>query len=179
MAQYATAAELASYLEQDVDTSSANQALTIASDVFCDEAGTRFESNNATFTVQAQGRWYVVLPLGPVISVTSVTVNGVAVTDYTVIGDRLFRRGGFGVWGVFPPDRLDVTYTYGYTAVPDRVKGAVLEIAKSIYVNPSAAASEQIDDYRIQFGSKPAGIALPDGAASVAKSFRDLAPPVA
>jgi hypothetical protein len=48
---YATVSELASFLKQDVDTSTATLALTIASDLFADRANTRFESNTATYSV--------------------------------------------------------------------------------------------------------------------------------
>jgi hypothetical protein len=173
VSQYATASELASFLKQDVDTSTANQALVVASSLFNNAAGTRFESTASVYTIASWGRWYLTLPNTPVIAVTQVAINGVAITDYTRINDRLFRRGGFGVPGVFPPDVLTVTYTYGYAAVPDEVKGAVLETAATAYENPVAATvSEQIDDYVVKSAPNIGGMMLTDSAAAVAASYR-------
>jgi hypothetical protein len=172
VSQYATAAELASFLKQDVDTSTANQALTIASGLFNDAAGTAFQSTSSTYTVEGLGRWYLSLPFGPVISVAQVRVNGTPVTDYTQIKDRLFRRGGFGVRGVFPPDKLEVDYTYGYTAVPDSVKGAVLESAAIAYDNPDpAVTSEAIDDYSVKTAPNLGGIMLSPAAEKLARYY--------
>lgn len=173
MSQYATDSELASFLARnDLDASTANQALTIASGLFDDASGTAFAPTTSTYTIQALGRWWVVLPFGPVISVQAVRVNGVAVTDFTQINDRLYRRGGFGVRGVFPPDRLDVDYTYGYSAATNAVKGVVLESAAMAYETPNpAVASTQIDDYAERMVPNLGGIRLSQTGEMLARKY--------
>lgn len=173
MSQYATASELASFLKQDVDTSTANQALVVASGLVNNAAGTRFESTASVYTIASWGRWYLTIPNTPIIAVSQVAINGVPIVDYTRILDRIYRRGGFGVPGVFPPDVLTVTYTYGYAAVPDEIKGAVLETAATAYANPVAATtSEQIDDYVVKSSPNIGGIMLTDSAKAIAASYR-------
>jgi hypothetical protein len=48
MAQYATASELASYLQKDLDTATAVQALTLASADFSNAADTWFTPTTVT-----------------------------------------------------------------------------------------------------------------------------------
>lgn len=150
MAQYATAPELASWLQKDLDTATANLALTSATAAFVSEAGVSFGATPGTYATVALGERQVFLP-GPVSAVTAVRVNGVVVTDFTRIGDVLYRAARFGSTSAFPPDVLEVDYTAGYAAVPDDVKLAVLQLAGDLYDNPSGATSktERIDDWSL------------------------------
>lgn len=150
MAQYATASELATYLQKDLDTASANLALTTATAIFIGEAGTTFSAVAGTYSTAALGEREVFLP-GPVTAVSAVRVNGVAITDYTRIGDVLYRSARFGTTTSYPPDVVEVDYTAGYTSVPDDVKLAVLQLAGELYENPHRAVqrTEQIDDYSL------------------------------
>ena len=144
---YATAADLASYLKQDVDTSTATLALQVASEKFAKAAHTRFESNSTTYSQPGVNAYEIVLPNSPVIAVSAVRIAGIAVTDYTVIAGAVYRRLAFGNWWRFPPDLVEVDYTYGYTVITDDVKGAVVETAGTAYISPvPGTSSEQIDD---------------------------------
>jgi hypothetical protein len=178
MAMYATASELASYLQKDVDTSSATLVLTIASDVFASRAGTRFEATTTTYSVPSTdgtANYRIYLPHTPVTAVSAVRINGTAVTDYERIGSVLYRLIGFGYRWAFPPDLVEVDYTHGYTTVPDDVKGAVLETAAQAYEIPvGAVVSESIDDYAVRYATTAGGLQLPQSAAAVAASYRGV-----
>src|SRR6266704_1307233 len=173
MAQYATAAELASWLQRDVDTTTANLLLTIATDRFCEAARTRFEVNTTTYSKPGNGESELQMPFGPV---TAVRVKGVAITDYTVIGQSLYRRFRFGAFWAFPPDLVEVDYSYGYATVPDDVKGAVLETAAGAYENPVSpgVVGEALDDYTVKFGQGAYGMMLTPSAASLAAAYAGL-----
>jgi hypothetical protein len=178
MAMYATPAELASYLQRDLDTSSATLALTIASDLFAERANTRFEANSTTYSVASvdgTANYRIYLPHTPVTAVSAVRINGVAITDYTRIGSVLYRLIGFGYYWAFPPDLIEVDYTHGYTSVPDSVKGYVLESAAMAYDNPDpAATSESIDDYSVKTAPNLGGIMLSPAAAALADYYRGV-----
>ena len=170
--QYATPSELASFLKQDVDTSTATLALQVASQLFVDAAHTRWESNSTTYSQPGVNAYEIVLPNSPVIAVSAVRIAGIAVTDYTVIAGAVYRRLAFGNWWRFPPDLVEVDYTYGYTVIPDDVKGAVLETAGTAYTNPVAATvSEQIDDYVVKSSPNIGGIMLTPSAAALAAYY--------
>jgi hypothetical protein len=169
---YATPAELASFLKQDVDTSTATLALQITSELFARRAHTRFESTAATYSQPGVNAFEIVLPFQPLIAVSAVRIKSVAVTDYTVIGPSVYRRLGFGNWWSFPPDLVEVDYTHGYTTVPDDVKGAVLESAGAAYMNPDITTkSESIDDYSVSSAPNSGGIMLSPFAQSIADYY--------
>lgn len=176
MAMYATAAQLAGFLKQDVDIFTAEQALTIASDLFAARANTRFEPHTATYavaSVDGTANYRIYLPHIPVTAVSAVRINGTAVTDYTLVGNALYRLIGFGFQWAFPPDLIEVDYTYGETVVPDQVKGAVLETAGAIYSSPDiTTASEAIDDYSFKSNPNSGGFQLSPAARDLADWYR-------
>lgn len=156
MAQYATASELASYLQKDLDTATAVQALTLASADFSAAAGTMFVPTTTTWTtIWAYGCFELELPFRAVTAVSEVRVNGVPITGWTLRGGWLYRIVGFGYRYRFPPDQVDVDLTHGYTAPPDDVKLATLEIAAGLYDNPTGVSSEGIDDYTVRYNGTP------------------------
>lgn len=167
MAQYATASELAAYLQQDLDTASANQALQLASAEFSLAADTWFTSQSITYATTGTRATGIVLPFNPITAVTAVRINTVAVTGWTLIGNKLYRSAGFGSYSPTVPDLLEVDLTHGYTTVPDDVKQAVLEIAAMTYDNPTGAMTETIDDYTVRYDTT--------GKQFVAHSWRDTA----
>lgn len=158
MVQYATAAELASYLQQDVDTATANQALTLASHQFSMSADTWFAPTPVTYQVPGDGCRSLRLPFWPVIAVLAVRVAGTTVPsgDYTLIRDVLYRRTGtFGTPMRFPPDLVEVDLSHGYATASDDVKLGVLQIAAESYANPvGAVVSESIDDYTVRYDGR-------------------------
>lgn len=183
MPQYATALELASYLQQDVDTSTANLLLTLASAEFDNEADTTFVPTNVTHIEVGHGSRIIQPPFKPVNTVTAIRIDGVVFTDFTVIKSRIgywriCRASGFGwwvglsSWNGFPPQSIEVDLNYGYSAATDLVKAAVLETAGQAYMSPVGnVIGETIDDYRVQYGKRTGGVQLTPYAKSIAATF--------
>jgi hypothetical protein len=175
MALYATASELASYLQKDLDTSTATLVLTVASATFAREAETAFAATTVTYSDTVYGGGELELPYRQVTAVSQVRVNSAVITGWSLRLNTLYRSAGFGYRYAWPPDQVDVDLTYGYTTVPDDVKGAVLEMAAQAYDVPVAAvSSEQIDDYAIRYATTGGGIQLTASAAATAASYRGL-----
>jgi hypothetical protein len=170
---YATPADLASFLKQDVDTSTATLALQIASERFCKAADTRFESTAVTYQVEGTNSTRLVLPFRPIIAVSAIRVGGVTVTDYTRIGQILYRLVGLTGGSMFPPPLVEVDLTYGYTSAGDDVRGVVLETAATAYQSPDpSTVSESIDDYSIRTAPNIGGIMLTPSAEKLAAWYR-------
>lgn len=173
MVQYATAEELAGFLEQAVDTYTANQMLTLASGQFSQAASTWFAAQSATFTTYGTPCVAIRLPFRPVTAVSAVRINGATVTGWTLVKDTVFRAAGFGTSYPIPPDEVEIDLTHGYTSVPDDVKAAVLETAAAGYAVPVAAVvGESIDDYQVRYSAAGGGVQLTAGALRLAHEYR-------
>jgi hypothetical protein len=173
--QYATASELASYIQSDVDTSTAVLLLQLASAEFNNEADTSFTPITTTWSEAGNGSYVMTVPWRPITAVTAVRIAGVVVTDYTRIKQRFYRLGGWGSPWAFPPDLVEIDLTYGYAAVPDEVKGAVLETAASAYQQPTGEiAAESIDDYRVRYNASAGGVQLTPSAKDLATGYRGI-----
>lgn len=173
MALYATASELASYLQKDLDTATATLVLTTASARFAREAETAWSATTVTYTDTVDGYTSVVLPYRPVTAVSAVRINGVTITGWSLRNGVLYRTAGFGYRYGTIPDQIDVDLTYGYASVPDDVKGAVLEMAAQAFEIPvGALISESIDDWAVRYATTGGGIQLTASAAALAAGYR-------
>lgn len=95
------------------------------------------------------------LPVGPVISITSVKVDGEDV-NYTWTSGSTIKIPGYSC--------ATVVYVSGYSAVPDDVVAVVCQIAGRAYganAADSAVSSESLGSYSVGFGG--AGAAGPLG----------------
>lgn len=174
MVQYATAAELSTQVGYTVDTPRADQLLTQASARFSVAADTWFAATIATLTVAGNGSRTLRLPHKPIQSVESVTIAGVAVTDFTRINSTLYRTAGFGAY-TFPPEEVAVDYTHGHLDVPDDVVGAVLDMAEQAYEVTAGLTAEQIDDYSRRFAAGVGElVTLTVGAQELATYYRGV-----
>lgn len=163
----ATPSDLASLLQQDVDTATATLLLETATGIVQATVGQRIVQvvgDVVVLDLEAcdNGLW-LDLPQRPVTAVLTVLVGAtpVAGTDYAVqlSRGRLWRRTGWrlatttsGSW--LAPSTVTVTYTHGYAAGDQRLQAArqaVLSLAGSVYVNPSGVTREQIDDYQVAY----------------------------
>lgn len=153
MAMYATPTQLAGFLQKDLDSYSATQALETATERFSKRARTRWAATTSVYSFDATFSTSIALPYRPVTAITAVRVNGTPIAvDYTLRRNKLYRLAGFGNPYAWPPDAVEIEYTYGHTAVPDDVRLGVLELAGSIYEHPdSGVVSESIDDYRVTY----------------------------
>lgn len=147
MASLATATQLATHVGATVDTARAQQALNIASAVVRSETGQTFEAGTSTVALPTPHGQWLTLPQRPVTAVTTITIDGLAVTDFTRYGNRLFRFAGWTASSITAPV-VTVTYSHG-GAVPDDVLGVVLAIAADVVENQRGLTSETetIDDY--------------------------------
>ena len=152
-----TLSELASYLQRDLDTSSALLAQTTAQGIvraYCRQDITTGTYVAANLPIVAQGAyWQVTLPQRPVTAVSSVAVNGTTYTlgtDYAWNGSSPTIKLARLVYtsAAFQDDpRATVTYTAGYATAPLDVKGVALAVAARQYDNPRGLRMESIDDY--------------------------------
>lgn len=141
--QLATPADLASLLQQDVDTATATVLIEAATSVVQEACGGQRIVQVVDDQVAIEGitdSW-LTLPQLPVTAVSSVVLDGVTLStsanDYKVVGAKLWRRLGwqtnwgwpidwpYPVWGIngtpfnwqgmlSEPSVVVVTYTHGY-----------------------------------------------------------------
>jgi hypothetical protein len=159
----ASPSDLASFLQQDVDTATATLLLEGATSIVQTVTGQRIVQVVGDVMVIDLDGWdsspWLDLPQRPVTAVTSVLVGSTAVTDFTVqlSKGRLWRSAGWRS-SVLPtycsPSTVTVTNTHGYVAGDQRLqtaRQATLSLAGSVFVNPSGAVREQIDDYAVAY----------------------------
>ncbi len=173
MATYPTAAELASYLQKDLDTASATLVLSIAAAEFERIADTAWSAKAITWTTVGYGQLVLEPPFKPITALTQVRVNGNVVTGASLVKDKLYRLAGFGTCGNFPPDAIEIDLTHGITTDALDVKGAILETAAQAYDVPvGAVVSESIDDYAVRYATTGGGLQLTKSAADLAAGYR-------
>lgn len=135
-------------------------------------------------TVTLAGSWgsALELPERPVVSVSSVSLDGQALSagsGYELVGGTLYvgaglalsGRGGLhqgatgargGYWGG-PDVTVTVTYTHGFAVVPDQVKSATLSIAARMVVGGvSQVRQESIAGYSVTYANAGATPGLTD-----------------
>jgi hypothetical protein len=154
---YATVEELENHLGETFDAARAaraEQALELASG-WVDEAGGRIRSQviDATQTFVG-GTVAILLPDTPA-TVSAVTINGEAFTNYTVEGFAgILRRTDGYRW----PANVTVTYSTGSDDIPSSVKIATLEAAKRILASdPNGTATQKtVGDVSVSYASPQA-----------------------
>lgn len=188
MAALATASQLASRLQMDLDASSANDAVNHASGLVRAIARQQFSLVSQETVILRGGERVLTLPERPAVvdgsnplTVTEVgEFGGIDVSmiedrDYSRIGNELTR--GYPWWwnntqrlmgyprtrplGVWAP-RVRVTYSHGYATIPDDVVSVVLDAASVLYDNPTGLRSISIDDYSETKASEVLGAAMVD-----------------
>lgn len=156
MAAFATPSELAGFLQQDLDTYSANQALDIATSKIRDFVGWSITQElGVTVTLDGcSGESILWLPSLLVTAVSSVVENGIALTssqyDWTTYG-ALIRRGGTSWY--WKPRSIVAVFDHGYTTTPDTVKGVCLAAAGRQYGNPAGIKSETVGAVSVTYNT--------------------------
>ncbi len=158
-----TLEELASYVQDDVDTATATLAIEIATGVVQAATSQRLiYVADDPFTLYVDqydtGHW-LELPELPVTAFGSIQVGATAVADVTadLSRGRLYRRCGWRSPIVYPwnaPSTVSGIYSHGYQTGDRRLQLArslVLVLAGTVYSNPNGATREQIDDYAVQY----------------------------
>jgi len=181
----ATASDLASLVQADVDTASATLAIEIGTAVVQAAAdGQRIlQVVGDTATAVGTTERFLRPPQWPVTAVSAVTLDGVALTagsagsggsTYRLVGDRLYRGCGWQTYCGEPSEVL-FTYTHGYAAGDQRLqlgRGAALSLGRGLFVNASGVIREQIDDYAVAYAEAQAALdASPALKAAIRKTY--------
>lgn len=97
--------------------------------------------------VRPDGGYHFRLPQRPVTAVASVTRGGSLLAATTYWWSRAgIVESAYGTWGV---DALTVTYSHGFSPVPDDVVSVVAAIAGRAVTNPDGVRSETIGTYSV------------------------------
>jgi hypothetical protein len=155
--QLATTLDLASFLQSDLDLSTAVLVLELATaKVQRAAGGQRILSATSTAIIDVpfwSSDFEIELPQSPVRSVASVLLDGVAITDWYLRSQKLWRVLGWSS-NALAPTQVTVTYSHGHSAGSQALQLArdmTLELARMAYANPEGVLSEQIDDYRVSY----------------------------
>mgnify|MGYP007100061062 CR=1 FL=1 len=182
---FATAADLEDYLGVTftaADTVRAGLILNAATEsirAYCAQT-----ISQATTTAKLPGTWSydLMLPEAPVTAVTTVTLNGDALTtnsDYYWNSRGTLRRAAdFTVapattahWGG-PEATVSVTYTHGYATIPDAVESTCLSVAARLFANPAGVQSEMLGSYQVQYDRSAQTGALNDHEMQMVRQYR-------
>ena len=155
--------DLSDYLGRDV---TADDGALIAVDAACDAVRTLTEQTfnetvGGTVFLDGTGTDCLLLPEQPVNAAGTVTVNGTAITDYTLSGNGMLFRGTVGLSDPYWPDDLPpggrvwprgrrnvrVTYDHGYAAddLPRDIRMVALSLASRLVVQGPASQERQGD----------------------------------
>src|SRR5690606_6300853 len=143
-----------------VDTSNADLVESLLASVSAavrEAAGVCITLETSTFTIPTEPSRRVDLPVRPVRSVESVTLDGETVTDYLVRGSAIWRDIPWQRTGAIPGE-LVIEATHGLDEVPaDIVKlvctlvaAGLIEAEEGLGAN-RGVSGEGVDDYRISF----------------------------
>lgn len=176
----ATPSDLASALQQDLDTSTATLALEVATGRIQSVLGYRVLQETDVTVVLDGGNRTIYLPGRPVVSVGAVTTTDylgtvetpILGTDYRVRGNRLIWSGYGRVW----PEMVSVVYTYGYlvAAVPQVIRGVCLAAAGRVYSNPDGIRQEAVGAVSVTYNSPlyTSGVYLTEQELTDLEAFR-------
>lgn len=166
--------DLAAYLQQDIDTATATVTRTMTTGVITGFTNQLIEAATYTHLLPINADRTIRLPQRPVTAVTSVTVDGTALTtdtdwDWDGISDLIVFDG----WT--PSEDTDwqatVVYTAGYATVPDDVTAVALSVAGRLYNATPGLVSESIDDYRAQYAAAVA-VGLADHEKQILRRYK-------
>ncbi|MFF1321442.1 hypothetical protein ACFVZZ_18750 [Streptomyces chartreusis] len=148
-----------------VDPSEATLATTylrIASAAVREAAGVPISRTTSTFTLEGTRGQRLRLPGLPIVSVDAVSIDGVAVTDYRLRSEQLWRAGG---WTGYEPSEVEVTQTHGLLEVPEDIVDLVCRMAASGIVaarsedggtalaTAKEVTSERLGDWSVTYGA--------------------------
>lgn len=140
--QLATAADLSARgITGDYATLSA--LLDAATDAVRAEAGTIISRETSTVTFPTEASRRIELPARPVHAVTSVLLDGEAITDWHLRGTSLWRESPWQRRGAIPSE-LTVTFEHGWDLAP----AAVVDIVCALVAGGLAAVAEGYDPKR-------------------------------
>ena len=137
------------------NTELASEMIAVASTTIREAAGSPIFEKDSTVTLISWGGAWLDLPGKPVTAVASVTIDGTAVTDYTLDRGRLWRRSGWGCES--EPTTVVVEMTHGLLDLPADIINLTCDLAIAGMLAASEGAgdprkvTERIDDYSVTF----------------------------
>lgn len=173
MTSLATTAQLASRVQGTVDPVAAQLALDNASGLLRAISRQQFDFVSQETVILVGTGQVLTLPQRPIVvdgtnPLTVVELGDFGAIDFTLVEGRDFVRvgneleRGYPYWwtgtsrlmgwplrrplGIWAP-RVQVTYSHGYTTIPDDVVALCLDVAQALYTNPAGLRSMTIDDY--------------------------------
>lgn len=187
MSLLATPEALASRLQEDVDTATATDALTQAGELIRRISRQQIDFVSQETVIIGGGERILTLPQRPLIVDGSnpltiiekayfggVDISMVEGRDYMRLGNELTR--GYPWWwqtklmgwpyrrplGVWAP-QVQVTYSHGYSVIPDDIVSFTLDIAQMMYANPLLRRSVTVGGYSETYASEILGKTTVDG----------------
>jgi hypothetical protein len=174
----ATPSDLNAWLGKTVTTDSALVALETATGWVQAELRQRIVAvSNEVVTLRGGYRslWLPERPVTAVGAVTTTDKKGVVTartlnTHYYVIRDELRYAGGY--W----PELVTVTYSHGYTQIPQAIRGVCLSAASRAYNNSGSLRSETVGgvSWMAAGGAEDIGPGLTVGERTALDPFRQL-----
>lgn len=153
--------------DRGISTGNMAKALDVASAAIRDAAGSAISEETATVVVNG-GRGNLLGLPGPVTAVTSVTVDGTALSadEYEVLPNGLWRFCGWMICG--RPVPVTVVYTFGLATVPDDIVDLTCLLAKAWLDHVASGgsstagiASARVDDAAETYTAEGAGQVSP------------------
>lgn len=144
------------------ETALAGIYLEEASAAVREAAGVPISQTTSTVTMEGpDDSLWLTLPGAPIVSVSSVAIDGESVTDWRLRSHRLWRAGGWSPR--CEPSEVSVTQTHGLPTVPADIVGLVCRIAAAVLIAHRAqpggeglaardVRSERIGDYSVTYG---------------------------
>lgn len=162
---FATSDDLAAMLGTTFTAAEKTQAdrlLAAASDEVRAVTGQTITRDTTTAVLPGVEDYWLPLPQSPVVSVQSVVMDGKPVTDFQLIGGKLYRWWGWqDLFIIYEPRTISVTYTHGYASVPGELvtlvcalASAAMQQSKSGQLGPTPGlVGTAIDDFREQYAT--------------------------
>lgn len=144
------------------ETSVVETFLEEASAAVREAAGVPISETTSTVTLEAPDNSpWLALPGPPIQSVSAVTIDGQAVTDWKLRSNQLWRPGGWQLG--CEPSEVALTQVHGLPTVPADIVGLVCRIAAAVLVHYRAqpdgeglaakdVRAERIGDYSVTYG---------------------------
>lgn len=153
------------------ETDAVTAFLDTASAIVRDAAGSPISQTTATVELEGSRHSRLRLPSTPVTAVSSVELDGSAVSDYRLTGASLWRSCGWQ--SGCGPSTVSVTYTAGYAAVPADVVDLVCRlVARQLVAYRDSGdgtgmadrlrMQERIGDYSVMYANGAADTAFSD-----------------
>lgn len=173
MANFAAIADIEAFLQVGISTAtqiaSAERALTAATAAIRNYTKQHIEQvTGDDVTFDGHGGTKLFLPELPVVSVSEVVEDGetlVEGTDYQLGAHGILHRLGGDVWAA-GFQNITVTYTHGYSTIPDDIVDVCTRAAARVYQmalrsaedeGVPGVASKQLGDFSVSYSSASGG----------------------